>query len=518
MAFDWKAFGAAFLGEVTEGIEERGAEAKAYKEKQEEAAERNQSLIAQRTSRARQAAQYGRQAETLMATHPQGKAYVRQAMASGMGTVQELYEKLYAAANAPGQNGRLGVDDVEAIINMPNIPAVDKSLMDMSLEDYAKKTYGASTATQMAAPEDDTSTVGQLFGFGAKKRVKQQLAEQDFGSGMTVAEINRLAKQEEYTSLIPGATMLFNERNMFDTDKAFDFSKKITEVTADAIKGDQAEAYIKAAVMGVSTTGMSSAQEMAARSKAEAQAIKDLQIVAAKPLIDYYADVYHTGKFFDNRLAVQTIAGVMGEGYVDTLKEMYNIEAPDGADAGTEPEAPEPVTPEPVVPEPVTLTEPPEEDAEQDEKYPIASSFDETGMQLVEQAMEGQFYNGRYSTKYTRAQWDEMSRAERRERDLPESPAGGSLNFYFRDELDELIAPSVKTLNIVRNADKPNYKVKIRGKLGTFNITADQLKLLDESNFIGDNPQISIEEYEEGEDKVRKSMSQRDISAFGAGS
>jgi hypothetical protein len=94
MAFDWKAFGAAFLGEVTEGIQERGEEAKAYKEKQEEAAERNQSLIAQRTSRARQAAQYGRQAETLMQAYPQGKAIVRQAMASGMGTVQELYEKL----------------------------------------------------------------------------------------------------------------------------------------------------------------------------------------------------------------------------------------------------------------------------------------------------------------------------------------------------------------------------------------------------------------------------------------
>jgi hypothetical protein len=337
MAFDWKAFGAAFLGEVTEGIQERGEEAKAYKEKQEEAAERNQSLIAQRTSRARQAAQYGRQAETLMQAYPQGKAIVRQAMASGMGTVQELYEKLYAAANAPGQNGRLGVDDIEAIINMPSIPAVDKSLMDMSLEDYAKKTYGASTATQMAAPEDDTSTVGQLFGFGAKKRVKQQLAEQDFGSGMTVAEINRLAKQEEYTSLIPGATMLFNERNMFDTDKAFDFSKKITEVTADAIKGDQAEAYIKSARLGAMQPGMSSAEQMAAAGKAEAQAIKDLQIVAAKPLIDYYADVYHTGKFFDNRLAVQTIAGVMGEGYVDTLKEMYNIEAPDGDADDAEP-------------------------------------------------------------------------------------------------------------------------------------------------------------------------------------
>ncbi len=516
MAFDWKAFGAAFLGEVTEGIEERGAEAKKYKEQQEAAAERNQSLITQRNSRARQAAQYGRQAETLMATYPQGKALVRQAMASGMGTVQELYEKLNKAANAPGQNGRLGVDDIEAIINMPSIPAVDQSLMDMSLEEYAKKTYGVSPTTQYTAPEDDTSSVGQLFGFGAKARVKQQLAEQDFGSGMTVAEINQLARQEEYTSLIPGATMVFTERNMFDTDKAFDFSKKIAKVAADAIDTDQAKAYIKNARIEA-MKGIPSAEQMAAANKAEEQAIKDLQIIAAKPLIDYYADVYHTGKFFDNRLAVQTIEA-LSPGYVDILRKQYNIEAPDGVEpATTGPATTEPATTEPATTKPVTLTKPKPEDAEQDEKYPTAAPFDETGIKLVEQAMEGQFFDGNYSDKYTRAQWDEMSRAERRERGLPESPAGGFLNFYFRDELDELIAPSVKTLNIVRNADKPNYKVKIRGKLGTFNVTAEQLRMLDESNFIGDNPQITIEEYDEGEDKARKSLSQKDLTTFGAG-
>jgi hypothetical protein len=336
MAFDWKAFGAAFLGEVTEGIEERGAEAKAYKEKQEAAAERNQGLIAQRTSRARQAAQYGRQAETLMQSYPQGKAIVRQAMASGMGTVQELYEKLYKAANLPGQNGRLGVDDIEAIINMPSIPAVDQSLLDMSLEDYAKKTYGASTATQMAAPEDDTSTVGQLFGFGAKDRVKQELAEQDFGSGMTVAEINRLAKQEEYTSLIPGATMLFNERNMFDTDKAFDFSKRITDLAADAIDTDQAKSDIKAARLAAAKPGMSADEVAAAQRSAEAQVIKDLQIVATRPLIDYFADTYNKGGFFENILAVRTIEA-LDPGYVDTLKAEYSIEAPDGAADDAEP-------------------------------------------------------------------------------------------------------------------------------------------------------------------------------------
>ena len=514
MAFDWKAFGASFLGEVTEGIEERGTEAKAYKEKQEAAAERNKSLITQRNSRARQAAQYGRQAETLMATYPQGKALVRQAMASGMGTVQELYEKLNKAANAPGQNGRLGVDDIEAIINMPSIPAVDQSLMDMSIEDYAKKTYGASTSTQVAAPEDDTSSVGKLFGFGSKDRVKRDLAEQDFGGGMTVAEINQLARQEEYTSLIPGATMVFTERNMFDTEKAFDFSKKITDVITGAIETDQAESYIKNARMEA-MKGIPSAEQLAAANKAETQAIKDLQVIAAKPLIDYYADVYNTGKFFDNRLAVQTIAGVMGEEYVTTLREQYSIEAPDSVGNGTEPEAlvPETVVPEAVVPEAVA----PEAEVTTEE-FPVAEPYDETSTKLVEQAMEGTFYDGNFSDKYTRDQWDEMSRSERRERGLPESPAGGSLNFYFRDELDELIGSSVKTLDIIRSASKPNYKVKISGKIGTFNITAEQLKTLNESYFITDNPKISIEEYDEGEERVRKNMSSRDLAAFGAGS
>tara|TARA_R110002153_G_scaffold208805_3_gene361340 strand:+ start:3499 stop:5046 length:1548 start_codon:yes stop_codon:yes gene_type:complete len=515
MAFDWKAFGASFLGEVTEGIEERGTEAKAYKEKQEAAAERNKSLITQRNSRARQAAQYGRQAETLMGAYPQGKALVRQAMASGMGTVQELYEKLDKAANAPGQNGRLGVDDIEAIINMPSIPAVDQSLMDMSIEDYAKKTYGASTSTQVAAPEDDTSAVGKLFGFGSKDRVKRELAEQDFGGGMTVAEINQLARQEEYTSLIPGATMVFTERNMFDTEKAFDFSKKITDVITDAIETDQAESYIKSARLASNQPGMTVTEQIAAANKAETQAIKDLQMVAAKPLIDYYADVYNTGKFFDNRLAVQTIAGVMGEEYVTTLREQYSIEAPDSVGNGTEPESiePETVVPETVVPEAVV----PEAEVTT-EKYPTAEPYDETSTKLVEQAMEGTFYDGNYSDKYTRDQWDEMSRSERRERGLPESPAGGSLNFYFRDELDELIGSSVKTLDIIRSASKPNYKVKISGKIGTFNITAEQLKTLNESYFITDNPKISIEEYDEGEERVRKNMSSRDLAAFGAGS
>ena len=233
MAFDWKAFGAAFLGEVTEGIQERGAEAKAYKEKQEAAAERNAAVIQQRTYRAKQAAAYGRQAEAYMAAVPNGRDIVKSAMASGAAGIKDLLDKLQTAASQPGMGGKLGKEDINAIINIPGLElsdlVVSDEFADMSLEEYANITYGAKIGSKLPKVEDDTSTVGQLFGFGAKDRAKQKLAEQDFGNGMTVAEINRLAKGEEYRSLIPEATI-----NLQDLDK-FGFEEQ-SQMSEDVVK------------------------------------------------------------------------------------------------------------------------------------------------------------------------------------------------------------------------------------------------------------------------------------------
>ena len=54
MAFDWKAFGAAFLEGQTQAMEERRSEAKDYEERQRQLAEQNNILRAQREARARQ--------------------------------------------------------------------------------------------------------------------------------------------------------------------------------------------------------------------------------------------------------------------------------------------------------------------------------------------------------------------------------------------------------------------------------------------------------------------------------
>jgi vacuolar-type H+-ATPase subunit E/Vma4 len=244
-SFDWKAFGAAFLGEVTEGIEERGAEAKAYKEKQEAAAERNAAVIQQRTYRAKQAAAYGRQAEAYMAAVPNGRDIVKSAMASGAAGVKDLLDKLQTAANQPGMGGKLGKEDINAIINIPGIElsdlVVSDEFADMSLEEYANITYGAKIGSKLPKVEDDTSIVGQLFGFGAKDRAKQKLAEQDFGNGMTIAEINRLAKGEEYRSLIPEATINLQDLDKFGFEEQSQMSEDVVRAAATDLNNRKSE-------------------------------------------------------------------------------------------------------------------------------------------------------------------------------------------------------------------------------------------------------------------------------------
>ena len=284
MGFDWKMFAGSFLEQVTEGIEEKQEEAKKYKEDQEKAAERNAALINRRTLNAQNAAQMGKRAMNLGAS----QAQVRTAMASGMEGVAELYQKLEAAANQRGVK-RLGVDDIEAIVSMPNIPSVDQSLQDIgSLEDFARQTYGAA-GLPMKPVEDDTSYIGKLFGVGAKDRVKKELAETEYMDGMTIAEINAAARQADYQSLIPEATMTFLDVPFFDSEKSLDFSQKLVEAMEDGVEAN--EDTIKAITNMALQNGEDSLQ-------AKIDATAEARTQAAENFIKAYANTYQHGGFF----------------------------------------------------------------------------------------------------------------------------------------------------------------------------------------------------------------------------
>ena len=494
MVFDWKRFAADFLGQVTEDIEEREEAGKDYLEEQKKAADRNAQLVQQRNMRAMTAAQYGKKAEQLGASQSQ----IRTAMASGMTGVADLYNKLQEVANSKGVK-RLGVDDIEAIVNMPNIPAVNEQLVDMSLEDFAKRTYGAAPLTKVEPKKEEASLLASMFGYDAKQRAEQKLAETQYMDGLSIADINALSRQAEFRQLIPGASMTFTEINYFNPEQALDFSTSLSKAMSDASTGKAADAFVEAEVIGLFGDE---------KRKKEAKARKFLKYQAADTLINYYAETYHKGGFFENKLVLKQIEDAVGRTKLNELLTLYDmeelieddevIEEAKGKGDG-EPK-------EPVVKTEQTLREkePEVKDPEEDEIDPVlkpAPPLTDEGKAIIEQALSGQFIKG-YSAEYTRDQWDNMSRKERKERNLPVSRAG-IIGFDFREDVDKMLEKPLRNLNIKRNLQDKDYKIVIKGR-GTFTATKEQLESMTDGAFTNVDPAIEIYEYEEGEKKARK--------------
>jgi hypothetical protein len=302
--FNWRDFATGALEQASEEMDTRKAEAKAYKQRQLDAANRNASLIQTRQARAQQAAAYGKQAMQIMKNVPNARNIVMTAMASGMGSVQELYEKLNKAAQMPGQNGMLGVDDVEAIISMPSIPGVDENSVGMSLQEFAERTYGAKL-DKPAAKTKEAGLVASLFGFDDMNQAKRELEAEDFGSGMTIAEINALAQRSEYQSLIPGATMTFRDLDKFGFDDKRAFSEAVVDAQDAAAKAfdDKVQKSLDPAI------------------KAEKRT--QIRREAAEREIRLYIERYKNSGILEDDYALDQIEDTMGAEFLDKILVEY---------------------------------------------------------------------------------------------------------------------------------------------------------------------------------------------------
>jgi len=507
MGLDWKMFAADFLTEVTEDIQDRQTEAKTYEKEQKAAAERNAQLIQQRDLKARSAASLGKQARALGAS----PAQVRTAMASGITGIADLYKKLQAAANTQGIK-TLGVDDVDALINMPNLATVNQELIDMPLEEFAKRSYGVQPLTTTTKPDTkEASMLASMFGYDAKQRAEKRLSDKEYSGGLSVADINELSRQSEYSSLIGDATMTFTEVDYFTSDASLTFSKTLSKAMSDAVDGDDAEAYIKSKVRAAGN-------DQEARAKAAKNARDFLKTNAAKILIDQYADTYHKGGFFDSRLVRNQIEAAMGTGYLNELLDMYdqvpNTQEDSDQDSSTTSSST--TSSEANLETPInveqTLRQPEVIDPEAEGSTEAASPLTDEGKAIVEQALSGQLIKG-YTAKFTREQWDNMSRKERKDNGLPESRLG-IVGFDFKEDIDKMLEKPLRNLNIKRNIDPDKeYKIKIKGK-GTYTVTGNQLSTMDDAAFtMPFKPSIEITEYKEGDSKAKK-ITQRILERY----
>ena len=323
MGFNWKAFTAAFLDKQPEGIRERRKEAKDYEEEQKEAANRNAKLVSQRNLIAQDAAQIGAAAQQLGATREQ----VIAAMSSGSLGIKQFYEKLLKAANQKGVT-TLGESDVEAIIDMPEVFEVNPEYIDGTLLDFAKQTYGAQTRSDMKKEPIQTSdsVMAQLFGFNAMNQAKKSLQAEYMG-GMSVADINELAAQQEYNSLFNDLGVNFFDKEFYGPPAASKLLKDVTDEAARAEVSSITKARVEAAVDALNLAqnpldGSEPSRMDENEASVTADAIQYSIQLELTPLIQSAIDMYGTTGIFDHQPTLDLIKKTLGEDYLQQQLEL----------------------------------------------------------------------------------------------------------------------------------------------------------------------------------------------------
>ena len=319
MAFNKNAFAASFLNQLTAGIEEREEEAKQYEEEQRAAAARNAPLVNARKLKAQEAAQIGQKAMQLGAR----EEHVKAAMASGMNGVGELYEKLLTAANEKGVK-TLGEDDIEEIVNMPSIPAINQRYIDMSLREFADKQFGVGRIDRAKEKEPSGSVIRKLLGLDDMALTRKKLADTEYMDGMSIADINEAARQEEFKSLFPDLGFTLMDIKFYGPESKSTFLSEFREAATDAVTGTVAEGYIENEVQALITekAGQEVTPQEIAKRREEAREFLVQQ--AVKNVIESMAAEYGRGGFFDDEATRDLIRETMGQDYLDDQMSVYS--------------------------------------------------------------------------------------------------------------------------------------------------------------------------------------------------
>tara|TARA_R100001460_G_scaffold23635_2_gene47514 strand:+ start:158 stop:1687 length:1530 start_codon:yes stop_codon:yes gene_type:complete len=212
MAFDAKAFGAAFLTQIATGpggITERVKEAKEYKEEQEELAQRNLPIFQKRTAQKDVLLGYARTLQNMGAKPEQIMYYLR----LGPSQFQTLHKHITkkAADFKEATNGtELSEEAVQKMMDMPQ--EFEGTIQEQGFEEFLNKAYRLSAENdKFEAPVTEEISAGNLLkgmlGIGAKERIKQKLKTEKFLGDLSVDQINRVAAQQDFIDPYGGQDM-----------------------------------------------------------------------------------------------------------------------------------------------------------------------------------------------------------------------------------------------------------------------------------------------------------------------
>lgn len=223
---DWQAFATAFLGDTAKYINERKDKAEEYEQKQRDLAERNSAVLRQRQGIVDQVGGLANRAmNELGATEEMVKA----AIDSGPQGIQTLVQQLQDTKTSMGT--RWTPEAAQAAITLPTGYT---SAPGLSLDEYVRQAYGlpAATTGSYAAPE--SSWWDRAMGRNATDAARQRLDQEVAAGGYSIYDINELASQAEYQSLVGGAYVNFVAPKVFNRENIDSELTFINNLVTDA--------------------------------------------------------------------------------------------------------------------------------------------------------------------------------------------------------------------------------------------------------------------------------------------
>lgn len=480
MAFNWKAFQTAFMDDTAKRIDERLKEAKDYRERQRELADKSKLQIQKRKALANLAVGKASQLSRLGVTDEQ----IAAAVASGPDALFTFADEVIEYANKQNIK-KFTPTQIDALIETPELMKEDLG-EDFTLDSFIRQSYGLAKPTPSSEPGTDVPLGLQLFGFGAKDRARAELDRDPYFEGYSIMDLNTLASQEAYESLVPGAYATFGGVPYNSVKIAGDFEADL----AQAMRNRQSE---------IDATDVDSVDR--------ANLIQEIQ----QGVVQRYASMPWGQQFLnDPSLNIK-------KRFPNTYAALSDPEDPQNETiAGIQAVVNEELG------QPQTFTD--KDGNEETYKFtfdeegkPIAGSLNGQPIpsDVLEEALEVAKEKGLYKNhvKVMPSEGDIITET------LP--PLDGSVedtaDAIAEDTLEALVEkPETKTsLDMYNNPTDKTYLVKIKGKIGTFRVKGEDLSAIPEAQ-IGTN--VTITEDTNPDKRYKKksrSALERDFTPMG---
>lgn len=228
MGIDFQAFAKGFLDRSQVIMDENSEEAKEYEKRQRELADRNLGVISKRRNTATAVLSAAKGLSNLGVS----KDVIKLAI-STPGGLAKLQTEINKARADLGKDWDPKL--IESFVNLPEEFKNSDALQDdgISLKDFVYNTHGLTTPTlgpnldEVAESGGKFSMFDNFFNKNAMENARTKLGNEMIYGDMSVSQINKLSKQDEYSSQIEGAYLDYKNPKFITADVSGSIRKEL---------------------------------------------------------------------------------------------------------------------------------------------------------------------------------------------------------------------------------------------------------------------------------------------------